>query len=235
MTTCHESGATVGRSSRMSGGLDWCASCTGGWHEPRWVPGRVEGRAGVGVPGVVGGRGGDQMRAPRLMKAWGVGLFVLGLWCSRAFTVPEYFERTYELGWYSSGGDAIAIPIAGNFLVTLFCAPFVALLLLLALRKFPTRVRLLVWSDDYLGSSLLWTSLCIPLCYFEVSSYIGALRLQLPVASVVAPLWLGAWLLLRAILICRKVYPPIDPPKRVWLLGLGSAIASFMRARIAFK
>lgn len=50
----------------------------------------------------------------RGLHGWLIGLFVLGLWWTRFFTVPEYFQRTYELGWYPPDGDSIGIPIAGK-------------------------------------------------------------------------------------------------------------------------
>jgi hypothetical protein len=82
------------------------------------------------------------------LLAWATGTFVIGLWCSRVFTCPEYFERTYELGWYQSAGDSIDIPIAGNFVATVFATPLIALALWLTLRRFPSRVGLLAWSEE---------------------------------------------------------------------------------------
>jgi len=143
----------------------------------------------------------------RVLFAWGVGTFVLGLWWSRLFTVPEYFERTYELGWYPPEGDAIAIPIAGNAIVTLFVSPILILILWLILRRFPTRVRVLAWSNEHIGSSLLWTALCALLCYFEIGKLIEAARLAMPITGVTALLWLAVWILLRAILVSRALYP----------------------------
>lgn len=140
----------------------------------------------------------------RVLCAWAVGIFVFGLWCSRLFTIPEYFERTLALGWYPPDADSIAIPIAGGGLLTFFAAPCWVLGLWLALRRFPPRVRLLAWSDDRIGSTLLWTVACAALCYFEVTDLISAVRLGLPLTATVAILWIAAWLLLRAILVSRE-------------------------------
>ncbi len=139
------------------------------------------------------------------MQAWAVGAFVLGLWWTRFFTVPEYFERTYELGWYPPDGDSIAIPIAGNGIATVFATPFLALALWLTLRRFPTRVRLLAWSDEHIGSSLLWTATCALLCYFEITDLIDAVRLLLPLKLFVTLVWIAVRVLLRAILVSKTL------------------------------
>lgn len=139
----------------------------------------------------------------RALYAWATGTFVLGLWWSRMYTVPEYYERTYELGWYRWDGDAIAIPIAGSALATMFATPFVAVTLWLVLRRFPARVRLLAWSKRRNGSSLLWTAGCAALCYVEITNLVEAARLRLPLTFAATLSWLATWLLLRAVLVSR--------------------------------
>jgi hypothetical protein len=141
----------------------------------------------------------------RAFRAWTIGTVALGLWWSRLFTVPEYFERTYELGWYPSDGDSFGIPIAGNGIATLFATPFLLLALWLILRRFPARVGLLAWSDERIGSSLLWTAVCALLCYFELTNLIDAVRLRLPLTFTATLLWTAMWILLRAVLVSRAI------------------------------
>jgi hypothetical protein len=150
----------------------------------------------------------------RALLAWIIGTIVLGVWWARFFTVPEYFQRTYELGWYPPDGDSIGIPIAGNGIATLFATPFFALALWLSLRRFPTRVRLLAWSDDRIGASLLWTATCALLCYFEITNLIEAVRLRLPLTFTVTLTWITIWILLRAILVSRAVEGVAGVPTR---------------------
>lgn len=141
-------------------------------------------------------------RAPR-WRAWCVGVALLALWLSRVLTTSEYYERTWKLGWYPSDGDSTGLAEAASFVFTVLWTPVVVLMLWLALRRFPARVRLLVWSDDCLGSSLLWTALCAVFCLFEVGSLIDAAQLGLPLGFAVECCWMGAWLFLRAALIRR--------------------------------
>jgi len=137
------------------------------------------------------------------LRAWATGTLVIGLWWSRVFTVPEYFERTFELGWYPPDGDSIAIPIAGSFIATVFATPFVILALWLILRRFPTRVRWLAWSDEHIGSTLLWTATATLLCYFEVTNLVDAVSLRLPLTFSSTLLWIAVWIALRAILVSK--------------------------------
>jgi hypothetical protein len=139
----------------------------------------------------------------RALLAWIVGTIVLGVWWTRFFTVPEYFQRTYELGWYPPDGDSIGIPIAANGIATLLATPFLALALWLILRRFPTHVRLLAWSDDRIGSSLLWTATCALLCYCEVTNLIEAVHLRLPLTFIATLMWITIWIFLRAILVSK--------------------------------
>lgn len=138
---------------------------------------------------------------------------------ARAISSPKvgvrwYFERTYELGWYRPEADAIAIPIAGSGLFTFFATPVVVLLLWLGLRRFPLRVRVLAWSDDEIGSSLLWTAVAGVLCYFEVVDLIAAARLHLPLTCVAQLCWITVWILLRAVQVSRALYPVSTEPSR---------------------
>jgi hypothetical protein len=145
------------------------------------------------------------MLRKRAWRAWATGTFVLGLWWTRVFTVPEYFERTFELGSYPPDGDSIGIPIAGNFVATVFATPFVAVALWLALRRFPTRVRWLAWSDEQIGSTLLWTAAATLLCYLETTNLIDAVQLRLPLTFITTLMWIATWIFLRAVLVSRAL------------------------------
>jgi hypothetical protein len=68
---------------------------------------------------------------------WALAAGVLSLWTARLVTAPMYYARTSQLGWYGADGDAIALVVVGDAIVTLIGFPIVAWLLWAALRDVP--------------------------------------------------------------------------------------------------
>lgn len=148
------------------------------------------------------------MLSHRRRTPWLLGAFVTGLWLSRLLTTPEYFERTWRLGYYPPDSDSIAIPIAGNAVLTVLGLPVILGVLWLLLRRFPPRVGLLAWSRAHPLASALWTGPVLLLGAYEIEHLVECVRLRLPLGTAATIGWLFAWVGLRAVAVSRLDAPP---------------------------
>lgn len=128
-------------------------------------------------------------------------MLVTGLWWLRLETIPPYFQRTLELGYYATDSDTIAIPIAGNAVLTFVGFPFVVGLLWLALRRYPLDCSLLSWSPRRRFAAIAWTGIFLGLVAYELNMCVREAEIGLPFNAVVDVLWVVAWLWLRAVIV----------------------------------
>jgi hypothetical protein len=126
------------------------------------------------------------------------------LWAGRLWLIAAYYQRTWERGYYPPKADTIAIPIAGNGVMTIMLAPVFAGALWLLLRRSPVERRTwLAWSRKHWVVSLVWT---VPFCLFSLSVLPGFaedVRIKLPLNAAADVGWFFFWLAVRAVVVSR--------------------------------
>lgn len=140
----------------------------------------------------------------KLLNPWVIfGLWVV-LWLGRLWLVPAYFQRKLDLNYYPPEGDTIAIPIAGNEVMTIFVAPVFAIGLWLLLRRSESSHRSwLAWNRQRWVLSLIFS---IPFVFFALLALTGLredLQLKLYLNSLADIGWFFFWLALRAVAVSR--------------------------------
>jgi hypothetical protein len=165
-----------------------------------------------------------------IFSAWGV------LWVGRLWLIPAYYQRTWELGYYPPEADSIAIPIAGNGIMTIVIAPFFAVLLWALLRRSPSDRRTwLAWDHKRWVISLVWTVVFAAFALFTLPGLREDIRAQLPINALADVVWFFLWLAVRAVVVSR--IPPHagdqEAPNRVaGRIALPAPTPPDMRVRI---
>jgi hypothetical protein len=145
-----------------------------------------------------------KFRINKLLNPWVIFCVWGLLWVARLRLVADYYQRTYELGYYPPEADSIAIPIMGNAMMTIVLAPVFAGLLWFLLRRSPAERRTwLAWNRKRWGISLAWT---VPFVAFALSVLFGLvedIRIRLFFNVVADVCWFFFWFAVRAVVVSR--------------------------------
>lgn len=126
------------------------------------------------------------------------------LWAGRLRLIPDYYQRTFELGYYPPEADTIAIPIAGNGIMTIILAPFFAVVLWLLLRRSPVDRRTWpAWNRKRWIVSLAWTVLFVGCALSVLSGLVEDIRIGLLLNALADVGWFFLWLAVRAVVVSR--------------------------------
>lgn len=128
----------------------------------------------------------------------------MALWALQTKTIPEYYERTQQLGWYPSNADTILIPIVGGYVASVIFAPVVALLLWIALRKSVRQHRhWLVWHNRRWVLCSFITAGCGTFAFLAVESLPFELTNALPYNAAAGIQWSVYWLGMRSVIVSK--------------------------------
>lgn len=145
-----------------------------------------------------------KFRANILLNPWLVFCVWLVLWAARLRLIPDYYQRTFELGYYPPEADTIAIPIAGNGIMTILLAPVLAVVFWLLLRRSPVERRTwLAWNRKRWIISLAWTVVFVACALSVISGLAEDIRIRLPFNALADIGWLFLWLAVRAVVVSR--------------------------------
>jgi hypothetical protein len=145
-----------------------------------------------------------KFRANTLLNPWVIFCIWLVLWAARLRLIPDYYQRTWELGYYPPEADTIVIPIAGNVVLTILLAPVFALALWLMLRRSSFERRIwLAWHRRRWVVSLAWTLLFSSLAILTLPTLAEDIRIGLPINAVADVGWFFLWLAVRAVVVSR--------------------------------
>lgn len=145
-----------------------------------------------------------KFRTNMLLNPWAIFSMWLVLWVGRLRLIPDYYQRTFELGYYPPEADTIAIPIASNGIVTIVLAPvFAGVLWLLLRRSSADRRTWLAWNRKRWIISLVWTVLFVACAVSVLSGLAEDIRIGLVFNALADIGWFFLWLAVRALVVSR--------------------------------
>jgi hypothetical protein len=139
-----------------------------------------------------------------LLNPWLIFCAWLFLWAARLRLIADYYQRTFELGYYPAEADTIAIPIASNGVMTILLAPVFALVLWLLIRRsIAERRRWFAWNRKRWILSLTWTLLFSAFALLILPGLAEDIRIRLPLNAIADVGWFLFWLAIRALVVSR--------------------------------
>ena len=145
-----------------------------------------------------------KFRTNALLNPWAIFFLWLVLWAGRLRLIPDYYQRTWERGYYRPDADSIAIPIAAEAAMTVLLAPVFAGALWLLLRRSSLERRIwFAWNRERWVISLAWTLLFSALALLILPTLAEDIRIGLPFNAVADVGWFFLWLAVRAVVVSR--------------------------------
>lgn len=126
----------------------------------------------------------------------GFVVFALATLLAAPYACYNYFNVTYERGYYPSDADSIAILICSYFIAWLFMAIMVMAKVVSLLKHYPAEVLMVLWSKKQPRRCMGWTMVILIIVVFKICSCVGMIKDNMAFNAVYDAAWvvLAVWL-----------------------------------------